>query len=339
MSPSAPEQTAPGMIVNTRSPLSVAGPWILLVVAAAALVAIAMLAPLRYVFLLGELLIAVLYATSLNLLMGYGGMLSLGHAAYYALGAYGSGLLATWGWPMPVALVAGPLLAGLGAAVFGAFIVRTNHQEHAYFLMLTLAFSQLVYATIYKWYSVTRGDDGLTGIMPSGIVESPRDFCIFILVIVAACMYLMHRIVNSPFGLTLQAIRDNPERAAFVGLSIRRYQLVAFIIAGIFAGMAGALYAYFSGTISPQIADWGHSARPFIANTIGGIQSFWGPAVGVILLEVIDSQIARITDHSLIAVGILAVAVGLWLPQGVVGLLQGQRSGPSVWDRLLRRKD
>jgi branched-chain amino acid transport system permease protein len=296
--------------------------WLGAAVALALLVAIVTLAPLRYAFLVGEVSIAILYATSLNLLMGYGGMLSFGHAAYFALGAYGTALLSLHGWPMALAMVAGPLVAALGALIFGAFIVRTSHQEHAYFLMLTLAFSQLVYAGIYKWYALTRGDDGLSGITPDGWMSTPREFGLFVVVVVALGLFVMWRIVHSPFGMTLQAIRDNPQRAQFVGLPIRRYQLAAFVIAGLFAGVAGALYAYFSGTISPQIADWSASARPFLANTIGGIQSFWGPAIGTLIFEIIDSQASRYTDHSLLAVGLLSLIVGIWLPQGIVGLFR-----------------
>lgn len=311
--------------------------WLAAFLASALLIAAAHLAPIRYVFLIGEVVIAILYATSLNLLMGYGGMLSLGHADYFALGAYTSGLLAIHGWPFALALLAGPLAAGIGAAIFGIFIVRTSHQEHAYFLMLTLAFSQLVFATIYKWYSLTRGDDGLSGIAPPHFIASPRDFCLFILAVAALCLFLMKRIVQSPFGLALQAIRDNPQRAEFVGLSIRRYQLGMFMIAGIFAGIAGTLYAYFSGTISPQLADWEASARPFLANTIGGIQGFWGPAIGVIVLEMVDSQVSRVTEHSLLAVGALALLVGVFLPQGVIGLLAGKPGASwSRWKRRLR---
>jgi branched-chain amino acid transport system permease protein len=266
-------------------------------------------------------------------------MLSLGHAAYFALGAYTSGLLGVHGWPVVPAMLAGPLVAGIGAGFFGAFIVRISHREHAYFLMLTLAFSQLVFATIYKWYSVTHGDDGLSGIAPPDLIAAPRDFCLFILA-VALCLFLMKRIVQSPFGLALQAIRDNPQRAEFVGLSIRRYQLGMFVIAGIFAGVAGTLYAYFSGTISPQLADWEASARPFLANTIGGIQTFWGPAIGVIALEFVDSQVSRVTDHSLLAVAALSLIVGMWLPQGIVGLLNGDaaKSASSEWKYLIQRR-
>ena len=303
----------------------------------AALTLVSLNAPLRYVFLMSEVLVAVLFATSLNLLMGYGGMLSLGHAAYYALGAYTAGILATSGWPMWAAMLLGPLVAAAGAALFGAFIVRTNHQEHAYFLMLTLAFSQLVYATIYKWYSLTRGDDGLTGIEPSGWLGSPRNFGLFIIAVVAISLWLLRAVVRSPFGLTLQAIRDNPERARFAGLPILRYQLAAFVIAGFFAGVAGVLYAYFSGTISPQIADWGHSTRPFIANTIGGIHHFWGPAIGVLILEVIEGQAARFTEHSLVAVGVLAIVVSLWMPRGVIGLFSREPGMVSPWARLFRK--
>jgi branched-chain amino acid transport system permease protein len=287
---------------------------------------------IRYVFLIAELAIAVLYATSLNLLMGYGGMLSLGHAAYYAVAAYTSGLLVVQvGWPMLPAMLMGPLVAALFALVFGIFIVRTSHLEHAYFLMLTLAFSQLVYAMIYKWYGLTHGDDGISGMVPSGIIASPRNFALFTLIVVAGCLAVLKVIVQSPFGLTLQAIRDNPRRAEFVGLSVRRYQLAAFVIAGLFAGIAGTLYAFFSGTISPQIADWAASARPFLANTIGGIQSFWGPFAGVVVLEIIDSQVGRYTEHSLLAVGTLALLVGMFFPQGLVGLLSARFEPRAIW--------
>ena len=314
---------------------------LLLSICAAALLALPAFASIRYVFLTSELLIAILYATSLNLLMGYGGMLSLGQAAYFSLGAYAAALLMTrLSWPMEAAMLAGPLVATLGALVFGVFIVRTSHQEHAYFLMLTLAFSQLVYATLFKWYSVTRGDDGITGIMATGLLGSPRNYCYFVVLVVALSLYALRRIVDSPFGATLQAIRDNPQRAAFVGLSVRRYQLLAFVIAGFFAGVAGVLHAFFSGTISPQIADWSASARPFFANTIGGVQSFWGPAVGVLVLELIDTQVGRLTEHSLLAVGAMALLVGVYLPQGVVGLLTGRDAAApwAPWRRWLVRK-
>lgn len=314
---------------------------LLLSICAAALLALPAFASIRYVFLTSELLIAILYATSLNLLMGYGGMLSLGHAAYFSLGAYAAALLMTrLAWPMEAAMLAGPLVAMLGALVFGIFIVRTSHQEHAYFLMLTLAFSQLVYATLFKWYSVTRGDDGITGIMARGQLGDPRNYCYFVVLVVALSLYALRRIADSPFGATLQAIRDNPQRAAFVGLSVRRYQLLAFVIAGFFAGVAGVLHAFFSGTISPQIADWSASARPFFANTIGGVQSFWGPAVGVLVLEIIDTQVGRLTEHSLLAVGAMALLVGVYLPQGVVGLLmrRGAAAQWAPWTRWLVRK-
>ena len=294
----------------------------------AALVFAALLAPFQYVFLESELLIAILYAMSLNLLMGAGGMLSLGHSAYYALASYASSLLLTQlGWPMAWAMTAGPPLAAVGALLFGVFIVRISHREHAYFLMLTLAFSQLVFMLIYKWYAVTRGDDGISGIDASGILASPRFYCVFVLAVVALCIVALYRIQISSFGLALQAIRDNPERASFIGLSTRQHQLLAFVIAGFFAGVAGTLYAFFAGTISPQIADWSASARPFLSNVIGGVQSFWGPALGVFVLETIESQVGRFTEHSLLATGILALVVGIYLPQGIVGLMRG------LWQR------
>jgi branched-chain amino acid transport system permease protein len=223
---------------------------------------------------------------------------------------------------MGAAMAAGPIVAAFGAFVFGLFIIRGNRGEQSTFLMLTLAFSQLVFAVTYKWYSVTGGDDGVTGIDATGLLANPRHYFIFTLAVVAACIYLLERVKSSPFGVTLQAIRDNPERATFVGVPIRRYQFAAFVIAGAFAGVAGTLYAFFSGTISPQLADWTASARPFLANTMGGVHNFWGPALGVLALETLDSQVGRLTEHSLLAVGVLAVLVGLYMPGGIVGLLE-----------------
>ena len=277
--------------------------------------------PIHYVFLGSELLIAILFASSLNLLMGYGGMLSFGHAAYYALAAYTSGLLLVrLSWPVPAAMLMGPLVATLGAFIFGIFCVRAAEGERSAFLMLTLAFSQFVFAALYKWYDVTRGDDGISGIMAGGVLADPRAYFLFVLGVVLGCLYLLWRIKTSPFGVTLMAIRDNPQRAQFSGLAVRRYQLAAFVIAGAFAGIAGTLYAFFAGTISPQLADWTASARPFLAVSMGGTQSFWGPIVGVLLLETVDAQVARLTEHSLLIVGLLSILVGIALPQGVVGL-------------------
>ena len=285
------------------------------------LIALGQLLPIHYVFLGSELLIAILFASSLNLLMGYGGMLSFGHAAYYALAAYTSGLLLVrLSWPMEAAMLMGPLVAALGALVFGIFCVRAVQSDHSAFLMLTLAFSQFVFAALYKWYDVTRGDDGISGIQARGVLSNPRAYFTFVLGVVLGCLYLLWRIKTSPFGVTLMAIRDNPQRAEFSGLAVRRYQLIAFVIAGTFAGIAGTLYAFFSGTISPQIADWTASARPFLANSMGGTQSFWGPIVGVLLLETVDAQVSRVTQHSLLVVGVLSILVGIYLPRGVVGL-------------------
>lgn len=288
---------------------------------ACVLAVLSQLLPIHYVFLGSELLIAILFASSLNLLMGYGGMLSFGHAAYYALAAYTSALLLVrLSWPVELAMLMGPLVAAAGALLFGAFCVRAASSDHSAFLMLTLAFSQFVFAGIYKWYEVTRGDDGISGIQIKGALANPRFYFLFVMAVVLACLYLLWRLKSSPFGVTLMAIRDNPQRAQFNGIAIRRYQLAAFVIAGTFAGVAGTLYAFFSGTISPQIADWTASARPFLANSMGGTQSFWGPIVGVLLLEIADAQIARMTQHSLLFVGILSIVVGIFMPRGVVGL-------------------
>ena len=297
--------------------------WLVLAVGLALGVA-GFFAPIGSVFLGTELLIAVLFACSLNLLMGFGGMLSFGHAAYYSIAAYASALLLTdAGVSLTFALIAGPVFAAAGALVFGFFIVRANRAEPATFLILTLAFSQLVFAVLYKWYEITHGDDGISGLNPTGWLGNPRYYFLFTLGVVGVCLLLLHRIKVSPFGMTLQAMRDNPLRLGFFGLSVWRTQLLAFVIAGSFAGVAGTLYAFFSGTVSPQMADWTASARPFLANIIGGVGSFWGPVWGVLVLEILDAQVSRFTDHALLAVGALSILVGIYLPHGIAGLATG----------------
>ena len=275
--------------------------------------------PRIYTFQLNAVVIAVLFAVSLNLIMGYGGMLSFGHAAYYGLAAYTSALLikyhlASFG----LALVAGPIVAVIAALIFGFFCVRAGGP---YFLMLTLAFAQLVHAVVYQWYTLTGGDDGIAGLLPDGMLASPISYYYFSLAVVTVCVLVIYGILHSPFGYTLQAIRDNPTRVEMLGVSVKRYQLMAFALAGFFAGIAGSLFSFFNSQISPQVAYWTQSAEPFMSVIIGGANTFWGPIVGAALYKFLSTQLARATENSMLFMGLIALAIGLFFPGGVVGTI------------------
>mgnify|MGYP001585278421 CR=1 FL=1 len=272
-----------------------------------------------------DILIFVLFALSLNLLVGYAGMLSLGHAAFFAIGGYGAGLLVKHlGFAMPLALIAGPLLAALAALVIGFFCVRLSH---AYFIMLSLAFGQLVFTVIWKWQSVTGGDDGLTGIMPLAALAASSDYYYFVLLVVLASVGALHRIGQSPFGRALLAIKDNPRRAAFVGIHVRRVQLVAFIVAGAFAGVAGALQVFFHRGMFPGSAHWLTSADAFVAVTLGGANYFAGPVVGATLFKLVSLAVPRFTEYWLFFLGIVILLVALGRPQGLMSLFRQSAAG------------
>lgn len=179
--------------------------------------------PVIYSIYLTDVLIAVLFATSLNLVMGYGGMISFGHAAYFAVAAYTSALLTKYGLaPFWIAFVVGPWVAFILGILIGAVATRTSG---TYFLMLTLAFAQLVYAVIYQWYTLTGGDDGISLVLQEGALSTPGGYYWFTLAVVSLCLALLYATVHSPFGYTLQAIRDNAIRVQTLGIPFRRYQV------------------------------------------------------------------------------------------------------------------
>ena len=273
-----------------------------------------------------DILIFVLFALSLNLLVGYAGMLSLGHAAFFAIGGYGAGLLVKHlGFAMPLALVAGPVLAALAALAIGFFCVRLSH---AYFIMLSLAFGQLVFTVIWKWQSVTGGDDGLTGIMPLASLAGPSSYYYFVLLVVLACAAALYRIGQSPFGRALLAIKDNPRRAAFVSIHVRRVQLAAFIVAGAFAGVAGALQVFFHRGMFPGSAHWLTSADAFVAVTLGGANYFAGPVVGATLFKLVALAVPRFTEYWLFFLGIVILLVALVRPEGLLSLFRRPAARP-----------
>ncbi len=283
----------------------------------------------RYDTFLGtQIVIDALFAVSLNLLLGTTGLVSFGHVAYFGVGAYVCGILMkTWGVPFSLAFPAAGLGAALFALVSGYFCVRLTR---IYFAMLTLAFSQIVWAVAYKWNAVTGGDQGIPGIpYPNldwmsaipGLADLRIDerFYLLTLVLVAISFAVIRRIIDSPFGRMLTTIRDNPERAAFIGVNVRGYELAVFVVAGGFAGFAGALYGIFSQGVFADYVFWSKSAEVMIMAILGGIDFFWGPPVGAFVLVWLNQQITDYTQYWSFVLGVMLLALLFGFPGGILG--------------------
>ncbi|HXX32968.1 MAG TPA: branched-chain amino acid ABC transporter permease [Thermodesulfobacteriota bacterium] len=275
-----------------------------------------------WVSLMVEMMALAIFATSLNILIGYGGMVSFGHAAYYGIGAYTYALLLTKAAaPFLLAMIAAPILSALGALIIGCFCVRLSH---IYFSMLTLAFGQIVFAVALQWYGFTRGDNGITEIPFPPLLQSTQRFYYFALVVLALSLWGMKRIVDSPFGKTLQALRDNPLRTEFMGINVRLYSLMAFVIAGGFAGIGGALYAAFNHNVFPTFMHWGKSTEALVVTLLGGMFHFFGPAVGSILLIFLDKIVTSYLRYWSFVLGILLALMVLFFRGGFSGYVMGR---------------
>src|SRR6185437_9375926 len=232
-----------------------------------------------------EIFAFALFAASLHLLMAVGGMVSFGHAAYFGVGAYGAALLLQLvGLPMPLAFLAAPLVAALAAVLFGFFCVRLSS---IYFAMLTLAFAQIVYAIVHQSYEVTGGDNGLLGVWPPRWLATPVRYYYWALGASLAGIALLWVVERSPFGLVLRAARDHARRAEAVGINLRSHQLVAFVVAGFFAGLAGAVFVFLKGSVFPVYVDVPMSVQPLVMVLLGGVGTFGGPAVGAVIYKLL----------------------------------------------------
>lgn len=336
----APElrrRTTAAATVRRRRAVSDRIPWIAIVFLVMATVP--WLGTRYDTFLASQIVIDALFAVSLNLLLGTTGLVSFGHIAYFGIGAYVCGILMkTYGVPFSVAFPAAGLGAALFALISGYFCVRLIK---LYFAMLTLAFSQIVWAIAYKWNAVTGGDQGLpeipypnldwmSAIPGFGDLSIGARFYLLTLALVAVALAIVHRIVRSPFGRVLTTIRDNPERAAFLGINVRLYQLAAFVIAGGFAGLAGALYGIFSRGVFADYVFWSKSAEILIMTILGGIGYFWGPPVGAAVLVWLNQVITDYTQYWSFVLGAVLLVLLFGFPGGIVGGLD------LLWRRLKR---
>jgi len=276
-----------------------------------------------WIWVTTEMIIMAMFAMSLNLILGYGGMVSFGHAAFFGMGAYTLALLMKKaGAPLLLALPAAPVVAGITAAIIGWFCVRLIG---LYFAILTLAFGQLLYMIIFQMYSFTGGDDGLHGI-PKPDMLGPTNYYLLCLVLFLASFFIMRMLVRSSFGLAIRTTRENMERAKFIGINVRRYQLLNFIIAGSFAGLAGALFAELNRFAQTEFLHWSKSAEPILASLVGGMYSLVGPAIGstiLIFLKILIQQIHQgLVEVWAIILGLILLVMVLFAPEGLVGLFE-----------------
>jgi branched-chain amino acid transport system permease protein len=303
-------------------------PWGLSLVVAALLVPA--LGSRFYTFVATDVTILALFAVSLNLLLGYTGLVSFGHAAYFGIGAYTAGILMKKAAvPFVLAFPAAGMLAALFALLFGFFCVRLTK---IYFAMLTLAFAQIVWAICFKWNDVTGGEQGMPEIPYPDFawlehlpllsrLRTSDHFHLLTVLLVALCLWTLRRIVESPFGRLLTTIRENPERAEFIGVNVRRHELIAFMIAGGFAGLAGALFGIFNRGVFPDFAYWPKSSEVLIMTILGGMNYFYGPAVGALVLLVLNQQITSYTEYWPFILGSMLVVLLFVFPGGIVGAL------------------
>ncbi len=288
------------------------------------------------VFLVTEIVIFALFAMSYNLLLGYGGLVSFGHAALFGIGGYTVALiLAKTAVPFAIAFVSAPVMGAAAALVMGFLAVRL---AAIYFALFTLAVGQVAWSVANKWISFTNGDNGLGGFassIPDPISSSGSiSLYYFTVAIIAVALLVLYLVVNSPFGYTLQAIRENPNRTEFVGVYVRGYQLLAFVISGFFSGLAGGLFAVHSHFVHPDMLFWLLSAQVLLMALLGGAHLFWGPALGAGLVVYLQSLVQRVipdfTQRILgehltlegLTLGAAAVAVVIFFPLGVGGVTQ-----------------
>ncbi|HSE03068.1 MAG TPA: ABC transporter permease [Methylomirabilota bacterium] len=280
--------------------------------------------PTFWISIAVEIFAFTLFAASLRLLMADGGMVSFGHAAYFGLGAYGAAvLLKLAGLPMPAAFVLAPLVAALGACLFGYFSVRLSS---IYFAMLTLAFAQIVYAVVHQWDDVTGGDNGMLSVWPARWLASPGRYYYWALAASLVGMLLLRLVTASPFGLTLRAARDHARRAEAVGVNIRALQWTAFVVAGFVAGLGGAIFAFLKGSVFPVYTESPMSVQPLVMVLLGGVGSPAGPLIGAAVYKLLDTVITRYTDYWQVVLGAILLLLVLVFPRGIAGMLDGRRA-------------
>jgi len=286
-----------------------------------------------YTALAGKVLVFGLAAMGLNLLLGFTGVLSFGHAAYFGLGAYGAGLVLKYvAQSTLLGMLAGTLLGGFAGMLFGLLIVR---RRGVYFAMCTIAFGQIFYYIAYSWNDFTGGFDGLRGFHREAIGLGPLTFDIadgtwfyyFALIVFAVAVALIGLIVKSPFGRTLRAIRENERRARFLGIPVERHIWLSFSISCFFTALAGTLYALLNNFADPLTLHYSLSGYFVIMAVMGGMRAFWGPLLGAAVFVVLQDYISSMTVNWMSFIGLIFMLVVLFFPRGLLGMLRRRGAG------------
>jgi branched-chain amino acid transport system permease protein len=280
-----------------------------------------------YPYLGVEVMVWVIYALGFNLLLGYAGLPSFGHGAYFGVGAYAFGLfqlgVSSNLW---LCLLAAILAGGIAGAVVATFI---SHRRGIYYALLTIAFGQIFWFVAIKWHSVTRGEDGLLNIKRAGALglDKLENLYYFAFAIFVAVVLLLWRVVNSPFGRVLSAIKQNETRARFVGYNVWLYKWLAFVLSTLVAGLAGGLFALAQQSAYPNVMSLHQSGFVVMMVLIGGgLVSFWGPVLGAVLFFLARDLLGAYTEAWLLWYGLLFMAIVLFRPEGIAGLFQGRTS-------------
>jgi branched-chain amino acid transport system permease protein len=261
-----------------------------------------------------------LLATSLNFVLGFGGIYQFHHCVFYGVGAYGAALMLTkTGFSPWVGFIVGPLVAALVSLILGLICIRLSK---LYFGMLQISLGSLVWAVIYRWYSLTGGDDGIHGISVPDIISNANGAYYFALIVTGLSFFVIFKILRSPFGSVLQGIRDNPIRSEMIGVNVKRHQLAALVISGFFAGVAGVLFVVVDTTVFPDMLFWTLSMEVMIMCLLGGWFTFMGPILGAALIVLLRTFISTYTVYWALCLGIILMIIIFFLPNGVLGYFQ-----------------
>jgi branched-chain amino acid transport system permease protein len=282
-----------------------------------------------YTELAVRVIVLGLAAMALNFLLGFTGVLSFGHAAYFGLGAYGAAMAIKFALPStPFAILIGVVAGTLAAAVIAALIVKLRG---VYFAMVTIAFGQVFYFIAFRWNSVTGGDDGLTGWRRQplhlgsatlDIAGNDKAFYYLVLAFFILAVAAMGLLLRSPLGRTLIAIRENERRARFLGIPVEQHIWIAFVISGFFAALAGTFYALLSNFTDPRSLHWTLSGNFVIMAVLGGMRSFWGPLIGAAIFVVLQDYVSSHTENWMSIIGLFFVLVVTFFPRGVLGFVK-----------------
>ncbi len=322
------------LLANLQTPSTVLGRWLLAIPIVIALLVFPSVGGLYQTQLLTYGLTFAIAALGFNLLLGYTGLLSFGHSAYFGVGAYAVAFMVRYlgVTSMELYIIGGVVVTAIVSALFGAVCVRYTR---IFFAILTLALSQVLWTLAYKFFWITGGTDGLR--VPysklsllGGLVNFTGDdsygkfvhsYYYYVLVIFCACVVVMWLIVHSPFGKTLQAIRDNETRARFLGVQIRQYRWLAFLVSGIFTGLAGILWVPLNGLTTPDILYWPQSGKIVFFTVLGGFRNFTGPIIGAVIFNYLEVYAIASTKYWQLLLGGVLIALVLFLPGGIVGTI------------------